>query len=156
MRIRFAPVIATILVVGALLAAACSGDRPTGGAAIKSGGSTIGQLTAEGLFQRGETEASVKAKIASRSLVHRTVEVSEYVGGSLRTVRVTTEPDQPFVAYIFLPPDTGVTGVMVVVSRTRDIVDAVLAWDCSATQIFLRNGGITDFENDVCKATAAG
>jgi hypothetical protein len=45
---------------------------------------------------------------------------------------------------------------MVVVNRQTDIVEAVLAWDCSSTQIFLRNGGITDFENDACKASAAG
>ena len=145
--------LATLLTFGGT---ACSGDRVTGGASIQGGDSTIGQLTAEGLFQRGENEASVKAKIAARSLVYRSVEVSEFLGGSLRTVRVTTQPNQPFSAYIFLPTGAGMTGVMVVVNRQSDIVEAVLAWDCSSTQIFLKNGGITDFENDSCKASAAG
>lgn len=154
MRRWIVPLLAVLALLG-VFATACSGDRPTGGAAIQ-GGDTYGQLIGEGLFQRGENEASVKAKIAQRSLDYKAVEVSEFLGGSLRVVRVTTASNQPFVAYIFLPAAAGGQGTMVVVRREQDIVDAVLLWDCSSTQIFLRNGGITDFENEFCKASAAG
>jgi hypothetical protein len=155
MRRLVVPFLAAMALLS-VLATSCGSDRPTGGAAIKGGDSTIGQLTAEGLFQRGENEASVKAKLAAGSLSYRQVEVSEFLGGSLRVVRVTTDANQPFTAYIFLPIAAGGTGTMVVVNRQTDIVEAVLAWDCSSTQIFLRNGGITDFENEFCKASAAG
>ena len=139
-----------LLAVTAIVVSACGakGTNTAQGDAIFDSRSNV--AGAEGFFQRGDTAAEVVAKAAGAGLEFRVLEVGNFVSGTANKVTVTTEPGQPWAAYLFLPSAAGEEGVMVMLNRADDIAGPILGWDCSIMKIFLEQAEITDFTNEFC------
>ena len=111
--------------------------------------------TGAGAFQAGDSADAVASKAREHRLGYRGVLISEYVAGPPATVKATAQPGQPYLGFVFLPDAKGRLGTLLVLDLGKDSVEAVLAWNCAGLQTLLRSGGVTDFQNDFCKTTAA-
>jgi predicted small secreted protein len=149
MRKRTSLLIAAVSLL-ALIFAACekTADHTAGGQSITDTRKDV--FGAEGLFKKGQSAAEVESLAAQNDMEYRKVEVEEFLGGTLNRVVVVEEPNQPYLAYLFLPVEAGGRGEMVIVDRSTDFVDGVLAWECVHIQGFIEKGGVTDFSNEFC------
>ncbi len=149
MRKRTSLLIAGVSLL-ALIFAACekTADHTAGGQAFTETRKDV--FGAEGLFKKGQSASEVESLASLNNLEFRKLEVEEFLGGTLIRVVVVDEPNQPYLAYLFLPVEEGGRGSMVVVDRSTDHVDGVLAWECGPIQTFLERGGVTDFSNEFC------
>ncbi len=151
MRISRRVLLLGLVAITAVLVAAC-GPKGTNTAQGDAIFETRGQVAGfEGLFQRGDTAATIEKKANSNGLLFRKVEVERFQGGTLNTVTVVDEPNQPLFAYAFLP--TGATtadGLMVIVNRETDFTEAVLGFNCEGMKFYLGKGGVDGFTNEFC------
>jgi predicted small secreted protein len=149
MKRKSTGLLAILLTIAALALAACGDDNTAQGDAIfDSRGAVAG---AEGLFQRGDSAAAIEQKATQNNLQFRKLEVANFIGGTRNEITVVTEPNQPYVAYAFLP--TGATtadALMVVVKRDVNTTQAIVGFTCSGIKFYLNRAQITDFTNDVC------
>ena len=151
MRKRRLAVLLGLLAIMAIMVAGC-GKKGTNTAQGEAIFETRGQVAGfEGLFQRGDTAATIEEKANSNGLVFRKVEVERFRGGTLNTIEVVDEPNQPLFAFAFLP--TGATtadGLMVIVNRETDFTEAVLGFNCEGMKFYLGRGGVSGFTNEFC------
>ena len=102
-------------------------------------------------FRRGDSAETVEQKANSNGLEFRKLEVANFIAGTRNEITVVTEPNQPLVAYAFLPTEaTSADGLMVVVKRDNDLTQAVLGFDCDGMKFYLGKAEVTDFTNEFC------
>ncbi len=151
MRKRRQVLLLGLVAVVAILVAACgakSTNTAQGEAIFETRGDVAGL---EGLFQRGDSAATIEEKANDNGLVFRKLEVANFIAGTRNEITVVDELNQPFVAYAFLPTEaTTADGLMVVVKRENDITQAILGFNCTGIKFYLDKASITDFTNEVC------
>ena len=118
------------------------------------GGETPGP-TGAGVFQVGDSAGAVASKAREHQIGYRGVLISEYGAGGPAAVKATAQPGQPYLGFVILPDAKGKLGTLLVLDFSKDSVETVLAWNCADLQTLLKSGGVTDFQNDFCKTTAA-
>ena len=151
MRKRRLAVLLGLLAIMAIMVAGCGkeGTFSDQGPAIFE---TRGQVAGfEGLFQRGDTAAQIEQKANDNGLEFRKLEVERFRGGTLNTIEVVDEPNQPLFAFAFLPTgETSADGLMVIVNRDTDFTEAVLGFNCDGMKFYLGRGGVSGFTNEFC------
>lgn len=151
MRKRRPLILLGLFGVVAIILAACGTDSTTtaqGVAIFDTRGDVAGL---EGLFQRGDSAATIEEKANDNGLRFRKLEVANFIAGTRNEITVVGEPNQPFIAYAFLPTEaTTADGLMIVVKRDNDLTQAVLGFNCTGIKFYLDKASITDFTNEFC------
>ena len=151
MQIRRQVQLLGLLAIMAIVVAACgagSTNTAQGDAMFDSRGNVAGL---EGVFQRGDSAETIEQKADSNGLEFRKLEVASFIAGTRNEITVVTEPNQPLVAYAFLPTEAAsADGLMVVVKRDNDLTQAVLGFNCDGIKFYLGKAEITDFTNEFC------
>ena len=140
-----------LLAITAILVASCGakGTNTAQGEAIFETRSNVAGL--EGLFQRGDSAATIEEKANDNGLRFRKLEVANFIAWTRNEITVVGEPNQPFIAYAFLPTEaTTADGLMIVVKRDNDVTQAVLGFNCTGIKFYLDKASVTDFTNEFC------
>ena len=101
MRNRRAAVLLGLLGAVAVVLAACGGgstNTAQGDAIFDTRGDVAGL---EGLFQRGDSAATIEEKANDHGLRFRKLEVANFIAGTRNEITVVGEPNQPFIGYAF-------------------------------------------------------